>query len=41
MQLPAVFIVDGGIVRYAYYGKNVGDLPDMEELKKKAMNIQS
>ncbi len=29
MQLPAVFVVDaGGIIRYAYYGKNIGDVPD-------------
>jgi len=29
MQLPAVFIVNGdGKIAYAYYGKNIGDVPD-------------
>jgi len=29
MQLPAVFIVEGdGKIGYAYYGKNIGDVPD-------------
>jgi hypothetical protein len=29
MQLPAVFIVNGaGKIDYAYYGKNIGDVPD-------------
>jgi peroxiredoxin len=29
MQLPAVFIIDNaGTINYAYYGKNVGDLPN-------------
>jgi peroxiredoxin len=31
MQLPAVFIVSPGeTVTYAYYGKNIGDVPDNE-----------
>ncbi len=29
MQLPAVFIVNGkGTIDYAYYGKNIGDVPE-------------
>lgn len=29
MQLPAVFIVNGeGVIDYAYYGRNIGDVPD-------------
>jgi len=29
MQLPAVFIINGdGKITYAYYGKNIGDVPD-------------
>jgi thioredoxin-dependent peroxiredoxin len=29
MQLPAVFVVNGeGKIDYAYYGKNIGDVPD-------------
>jgi peroxiredoxin len=33
MQLPAVFIVNGdGKIAYAYYGKNIGDLPDNREI---------
>lgn len=33
MQLPAVFIVNGdGKIAYAYYGKNIGDVPDNREI---------
>jgi len=35
LQLPAVFLVDGDkAVQYAYYGKNVGDVPDNSTLLK-------
>lgn len=31
MQLPAVFIISPGeTITYAYYGKNIGDVPDNE-----------
>ncbi|MBU1055590.1 MAG: AhpC/TSA family protein [Proteobacteria bacterium] len=34
-QLPAVFLVDTDrIIRYAYYGKNVGDVPENSTLLK-------
>jgi len=33
MQLPAVFLIDRDMkVKYAYYGKNVGDVPENDEL---------
>ncbi|MEI6610288.1 MAG: hypothetical protein WCO53_11175, partial [Deltaproteobacteria bacterium] len=33
MQLPAVFIVnEDGKIAYAYYGKNIGDVPDNREI---------
>lgn len=33
MQLPAVFIINGdGKIAYAYYGKNIGDVPDNQEI---------
>jgi len=33
MQLPAVFIINGdGKIAYAYYGKNIGDVPDNREI---------
>ncbi|MPM02955.1 hypothetical protein SDC9_49214 [bioreactor metagenome] len=33
LQLPAVFVVDPGLkVLYAYYGKNIADVPGVEEL---------
>jgi peroxiredoxin len=36
MQRPAVFIIDGKKkITYAYYGKNIGDLPDNEEILKR------
>lgn len=32
-QLPATFIIDkGGNIRYAYYGKNVADVPSTKKL---------
>ena len=32
-RLPGTFIIDqGGVVRYAYYGKHAGDQPELEEL---------
>jgi len=33
LQVPAVFIVDGdGIIAFAHYGKNIGDLPGNGEI---------
>ncbi len=33
LQLPAVFLIDKDkTIKYAYYGKNVGDVPDSESL---------
>jgi peroxiredoxin len=33
MQLPAVFILnEDGKIAYAYYGKNIGDVPDNREI---------
>ena len=40
MQLPAVFIVDKQKkIKYAYYGKNVSDVPDNSELLDLAANL--
>jgi len=37
MQLPAVFLIGQDMmVQYAYYGKNVGDVPENDELLKAA-----
>ena len=40
LQAPAVFLIDKQqIIRYAYYGQNVGDLPDMSQLLEAAAGI--
>jgi peroxiredoxin Q/BCP len=40
LQAPAVFLIDKQqIIRYAYYGQNVGDLPDMAKLLEAASGI--
>ncbi|MBW1849259.1 MAG: hypothetical protein JRJ27_19510, partial [Deltaproteobacteria bacterium] len=42
LQLPAVFLVDTNkAVKYAYYGKNIGDIPDNQSLLDKIKSTSS